>query len=275
MTVYIEYVFASNFVFDFVLLFSVEKIARLKTSKKRLFFATLFGTLVAVVLPIANFGVVLSLFFKLCLSCGIVFVLGGFKTKKQFFSILILFWALTFGIGGVLVGIYFLTNTNFALQQDLSVVSNNPLPLFVGGLLLFAFFVKNLFGFINDKKTKINFEYDVTIVVGNDEVVVKGFLDSGNRLCDVQTGLPVVIVTSQKLKKFFANKLSCIANKTSLLKNVRYTKFATLSGGVQKMLVFDVDKVIIGGCERQVAIGIANKQIGFGYDLLLNGNMQL
>ena len=274
MTVYIEYVFASNFVFDFVLLVSLVKITKTTVSKKRLVLATLFGTAIAILLPLTNLGVVLSLLVKLALSVGIILLLGGFKTKKQFFAMLILFWALTFGMGGVLVGIYFLTETNFALQQDLSVVSNSPLPLYIAGFVVFLFFTKNLVGYINGKKAKAQFEYDVVIFVGDSKCVAKGFLDSGNCLCDDQSGLPVVIVTSQKLKKFFADKISCFVDKQSILKQMHYIKFATLSGE-QKMLVFKVDGVEINNKEQKVVVGVPNKQVGVGYDLLLNVNMCL
>ena len=273
MTVYIEYVFASNFVFDFALLFALTKISKVNVSKKRLVFATLTGTVIAIVLPLVNLGVVLSILAKLCLSVCIIFALGGYKTKKQFFSMLILFWSLTFGMGGVLVGIYFLTDTNFALQQDLSVVSDSPLPLFVAGLIVFFFLTKTVVAYVNGKKAKAGFEYDVTVFVGDARFVAKGFLDSGNSLCDNQTGLPVVIVTSKKMKEFFAYQLSHLVDKTCLLKQVHYISFGTLSGDTQKMLVFMADRVEVAGCEKQVMIGIANKKISFAYDLLLNVNM--
>ena len=275
MTVYIEYVFASNFVFDFALLFALTKISKVSVSKKRLVFATLTGTVVAIVLPLVNFGVVLSMVAKLCLSVCIIFALGGYKTKKQFFSMLILFWSLTFGMGGVLVGIYFLTDTNFALQQDLSVVSDSPLPLFVAGLIIFFFLTKTVVDYVNGKKAKVGFEYDVTVFVGDDRFVAKGFLDSGNSLFDNQTGLPVVIVTSKKMKEFFADKLSDFVDKTCLLKQVHYINFGTLSGDAQKMLVFMADRVEVDGREKQVMIGIATKKVSFAYDLLLNVNMDI
>ena len=110
--------------------------------------------------------------------------------------------------------------------------------------------------------------------VGGCKFVAKGFLDSGNGLCDNQTGLPVIIVTSKKLKKFFADKISCFVDKSSVLKQMHYIKFATLSGE-QKMLVFKVDRVEINNKEQQVVVGMPNKQLSFGYDLLLNVNMRL
>ena len=104
--------------------------------------------------------------------------------------------------------------------------------------------------------------------------MAKGFLDSGNGLCDDQSGLPVIIVTSQKLKKFFAEKISCFVDNSSMVRQMHYLNFATLSGE-QKMLVFKVDRVEINNKEQQVVVGMPNKQLSFGYDLLLNVNMRL
>lgn len=270
MTVYIEYVFANNFAFDFVLLWSTVKIAKLKTSKTRFFCAVLSGTVVAIVLPLCSFGILLSVLSKLCLSLGIVWVLGGAKSKKHFFAIVILFWSLTFGMGGVLVCIYFCAGQNFALQNDLSLVSDSPFLLYIAGILVFGFVTKTLVDFLKSKKTNDRFEYDVTLHVGKERFVAKGFLDSGNQLCDDQSGLPVVIVTSQKLQKFFGDKIADqLLSKCGLLKNPHYTKFATLSGGVQKMIVFGIDGFFVDNKEYDVMIGLGNKS-AFDCDLLLN-----
>ena len=272
MTVYIEYVFASNFVFDFVLLLCVKKIAKLNVTKLRLFFATFFGTSVAIVLPLLNLGK-FAIVAKLCLSVAIVFVLGGAKTKKQFFASLLLFWGLTFGMGGTLVGIYFLTKQNFALQQDLSVVSDSPLPLLVGGLLVFGFVAKHLVAYINAKKTNVAFEYEAEITVLDKKFVAKGFLDSGNQLCDEKTGLPVVITTSKQSHLFFSNLLAQgVSLKKSLLKDPRYILVSTLTGN-KKMLVFGVDKFVANGKEYSVLIGLGGKTCCFDCDLLLNAKM--
>ncbi|MBR2029378.1 MAG: sigma-E processing peptidase SpoIIGA [Clostridia bacterium] len=272
MTVYIESVFANNFVFDFILLLCVKKIARLKVTKLRLVSATFFGTAVAVFLPLLNLGS-FALVAKLCLSVGIVFVLGGYKTKKQFFANLLLFWGLTFGMGGTLVGIYFLTKQDFALQQDLSVVSNSPLILFAGGLLVFGFVAKNLAAYVNSKKTNVTFEYDVEITVKNKKFVAKGFLDSGNQLCDTATGLPVVITTSKQSHLFFSALLAeSVSSKQPLLKDPRYIRVSTLTGN-KKMLVFGVDKFVADGKERAVLIGLGDKTCCFDCDLLLNAKM--
>ena len=272
MTVYIEHVFASNFVFDFVLLLCLKKIARLNVAKLRLFCATFFGTAIAIFLPLFNLGC-FALVAKLFLSVGIVFVLGGAKTKKQFFANLLLFWGLTFGMGGTLVGIYFLTRQDFALQQDLSVVSNSPLPLFVGGLFVFSFVAKNLVAYVNAKKTNATFEYKVEITVANKKFVAKGFLDSGNQLCDTKTGLPVVITTSKQSHLFFSNLLAQgVSAKKPLLKDPRYIEVATLAGN-KKMLVFGVDKFVANERVYSVLIALGEKTGCFDCDLLLNAKM--
>ena len=272
MTVYIEQVFANNFVFDFILLFCVKKIARLNVTKLRLFCATLSGTVVAIFLPLLNLGS-FALVAKLCLSVGIILVLGGAKSKKQFFANLLLFWGLTFGMGGTLVGIYFLTRQDFFLQDDLSVLSNSPFMLYAGGLLVFGFVAKNLVAYVNAKKTNVTFEYKVEITVANKKFVAKGFLDSGNQLCDVKTGLPVVITTSKQSRAFFADLLAKgVSAKKPLLKDPRYIEVSTLTGN-KNMLVFGVDKFVANGQESCVLIALGENNGCFDCDLLLNAKM--
>jgi len=278
MTVYIEDVFVSNFVFNFVLLYFTSKISGQRIKKARLIFADIFASGIALILPLFNTSGIVAILLKLVLSVGIVFVLIGRKSKKQFVATLLLFWSLTFGIGGVLVGIYFLTAQDFAVTKDFSVLSSSPLPFYIAGLLLFVCGLKNLLKYIGTKKKNSAFLYDVTISFCGKVFEAKGFLDSGNQLCDSQSNLPVVIVTSTQLKSFFSEKIAQgLVSKTNLPPNFHYINFSTLSDTNQKMMVFCADSIIVDGKKHDVLIGLLQKKVFFGEDcdLLLNAKMSL
>ena len=88
------------------------------------------------------------------------------------------------------------------------------------------------------------------------------------------TGLPVVIVTSERLCGFFSDTMADeFVDKKGLLKNPRYISFATLSGNSKKMLVFEVEKMLIDNVEYKVVVGLGAKSCAFDCDLLLNAKM--
>ena len=154
MTVYVEYVFLSNFSVNFMLLYFTIKICKTDLKKLRLFFADLLGSFVAIVLPIFSLGFVFSTLTKLFLSLGIVGILAKYKSKGQFFKNLLVFWALTFLFGGVLFGFYYVTKTDFSVQEDLSIISASAFPLILAGSLFFFLLVKNLVCYLNAKKRR-------------------------------------------------------------------------------------------------------------------------
>ena len=278
MTVYIEYVFLSNFIFNFLLLYSVVKILKIKYRKLRLFFADLSGTAIAIVIPLFAVGHVLSVLIKLALSLLIVLILARYKSKKQFLAALLLFWGLTFALGGVLFGIYFIFGADFSLQQDLSIVSNSPLPLFVGGILCFVFLTKNLVAYISGKKASSKFIYNAVLMLDGVRYELQGFLDSGNQLADDASGLPVVIVVSQKKKNLVKEKVAeSLDTKNDCIKNAHYITFSTLAGGKQKMFTFAPESFFVGDRQFDVVLGLAESTapIKGECDVLLNANMSL
>lgn len=268
MTIYIEYALLDNVVFDFILLYALGKILKIRFVKWRLWLAVLIGAAVAVVLPLFNLGVFLSVVIKLALSVVIVLIFASYGGKKQFLAALMLFWGLTFAMGGVLFALYYFTGESFAVGADLSISSNSLLPLFAGGILCFAFLTKNLYAYICGKRARSAFVYDVVITLGGKEYACTGFLDSGNRL--TAEGVPVIIAASGKMRRAAAGE----AAKNVLLGKAKYAAYGTIAGDKKKMPVVMCDEVMVGGKKFAAALGVADASAAvYGCDVLLNGLM--
>ena len=278
MTVYVEYVFLSNFSVNFMLLYFTVKICKTDLKKLRLFFADLLGSFVAIVLPLFSPGFVFSTLTKLFLSLGIVGILAKYKSKGQFFKNLLVFWALTFLFGGVLFGFYYVTKTDFSVQEDLSIISASAFPLILAGGLFFCLLVKNLVCYLNAKKNDVGFTFDVRLEIGGESFLLKGFLDSGNRLTDDKTGFPVAIVLSEELKNTVKQKVAeSLLYDKKIVKNAHYLSFSTVAGGVNKMFVFCPDVFEVNGKKTDAVLGVYDKKVSAKdeFDLLLNGKMDI
>ena len=268
MTIYIEYALFSNAVFDFILLRSLGAIMKISFSKTRLWLAVLSGALTAVAVPLLNLGVVLSVAVKLALSAAIVAIFARYGGKKRFAAALMLFWGLTFAMGGVLFGLYFMTGAWFAVNADLSLSSDSALPLFAAGILCFAFLTKKLAAYICGRRMSASFVYDVTMTLGGKRYSVKGYLDSGNRL--TSDGLPVIIATSGRMRNAVARQ----AAEDLLGGRARYAEYSTLAGGTRKMPVVECGDITVGGRRLNALVGAAGKTTAaFGCEVLLGAWM--
>ena len=268
MTIYIEYALFSNAVFDFILLRSLGAIMKISFSKTRLWLAVLSGALTAVAVPLFNLGVVLSVAVKLALSAAIVAIFARYGGKKRFAAALMLFWGLTFAMGGVLFGLYFMTGASFAVNADLSLSSDSALPLFAAGILCFAFLTKKLAAYICGRRMSASFVYDVTMTLGGKRYSVKGYLDSGNRL--TSDGLPVIIATSGRMRNAVARQ----AAEDLLDGRARYAEYSTLAGGTRKMPVVECGDITVGGRRLNALVGAAGKTTAaFGCEVLLGAWM--
>ncbi len=108
-------------------------------------------------------------------------------------------------------------------------------------------------------KSKINCLYDVILVEGNSTYKMNGYLDTGNKLIDPITKLPVLMINKElkiNAKKHFLVPYKVI-NDESILECIK------------------VDKVIIDGMCINVLLGLCEKSIfKDDVDIILNDSLR-
>ena len=125
---------------------------------------------------------------------------------------------------------------------------------------------------------------NVKLVVNGRLLEFKGFLDTGNRLCDSKTGLPVIILSVKSMGKYFSKdeleNLILNQGKNSDFKNVHLVSYGTVSGDSKKMIVFDAEKIIINSSNKEYitnrfVVGLSYRVFNdaINYDILLNGSL--
>lgn len=270
MEIYIEYVVFDNFIINLLILLFCSKITKTKYKKWGVVISDVFGTVCAVLLPLVSIKTNLLILLKLAVAIVMVGLLKKYANFKQYFFTLIVFFTVTFLMGGLCYGINELFG--FKLSGGQLVVNNYSFPVSLfcvlasGYLYLFWWLVK----YFNHRIKLNNYYFDVTVKLNGKVHFLRGFLDTGNKL---KMGDSDVVLVPLKifLKEFKEYPLEKIClNPTYLgVKSV---------DGLNDIIVIDLDEISIKNCERKrtmqnVKIGLSKATFGSDFEVLLNGNM--
>lgn len=196
MEIYVDLVFILNFLFDFVLLFSVNYILRRNINLKKIFLGSIVGEVTLLLLFVQIPSAVIFL-IKLLVSFVMIFISFGFHDIRYFFKNVLYFYLVSMLMGGA---IEFLNN-QFSY-------SNNGLSFYNTGLKISYFFMVILGIFLVGMYVKSvielrnNYSYYHKCKVYFDEinyVVFNAFLDTGNKLSVPYLNKSIVLIDKKKI----------------------------------------------------------------------------
>lgn len=191
MKIYLDVLFLVNYVFDLVLLISVNYILRRGARLGRLLFGGLVGSL-TMLLAFIDMGSVILFLFKLGVSFLMLIACFGFKDIRYFFKNVIYFYLVSMLMGG---GIYFL-NSQFNYSNNGLAFSISEEKVNYGFILALVFIIYYIF-MKAFKALKNNYSnYHQGIIYFNDEdfILVNAFLDTGNKLRDPYSNKSIILV---------------------------------------------------------------------------------
>lgn len=271
MEVYIEYVIVDNLIIDWLLLKVSMKCARVKTSVMRLMLSSALGTAVAVIMPLFTIDFIYTVIIKILLGALMVIVGGRYVDYSQAvksYGFFILFTALG---GGTVIAVFNFAGIDYTVYFSLNYQSFIPIGITI---LIVYILTKISSKFVSDllKSRDIRpFIRRCEIIVGEKKIKTEGYIDSGNRLFDSKSGLPVIV-----LSKSLGDKLMLCGMLKNYSKNV---VFSTV-GGQSEMKIYVIDKLVIyNGITKNiynnVFIGKGNVDFekGGGYEVLLSPSM--
>ena len=257
MKIYIDAVLFINFIFDLILLISVNFILRRNKKIYRLMLGSLFGSITMLMLFI-RMNILVTLLFKFCVSLIMLLITFGYQDFKYFRKNIIYFYLVSMLLGG---GIYFLKG-QFSYSNNGLVARDNGLRvsyLIVIGISLIIYF-KYMLSFKDLKNNYSNY-YRCLIYIHNKVIEVNAFLDTGNKLNDPYSNKSIILITKDKLKDI----------------NIRspiYVPYNSLNNeGILECI--KADKIVIDGKEsKDFLVGISNKNFFMdGIDCIINNRI--
>ena len=223
MQVYIEYVILNNLLINALILVLTLRFMRYKINKLAVFISSALGTVYAVLLPI--YGSLNIFALKLVLSILMLVIAMGKRGIKKYLCAIALFYALTFALGGCVIGFASM------FSYELDDLTNSLIPFFVAIVgLSFVFAQKLIYKRIVLAKRKSRYEDSVIISANGKEITCKAYYDSGNKL--YYKNKPTIIVDESVAIELYG--------QTGVNSIDEYTQIDTVIGK-KKIKVFSVD----------------------------------
>ena len=211
LEVYIDLVFGVNLIMDYLLLAMMQKLVKKSSKKGRKIFAAILGGLGAcfsIMVPTFRSGIFMILFGVFLAGCMLK-ITFRYETMKALARDIIVYYAITFLVGGILNYLYYYTSAGYYITEFIRILPSKALNFcylicffaIAGG---FVHLVKRIF--IQMKGTRELF-YNVELVFGEKKITCKGFLDTGNHLREPISRRPVVIADFDGIKEILPEEL--------------------------------------------------------------------
>lgn len=259
MTVYIEYVVIDNFLVDYMLLKATFLITGKTIKKGRLLFCAFLGACFALLYPLMNFLPVILSAIKILMGLLLLLLSNNFDTFKSYYVNAVVFFLLTFALGGAILGASSIFNIDANSELSIAV-------MFLPAYLL----IRSLIAVIKYVYSRKNVESKVVkcqLKMGEKVFSLRGFYDTGNGLYDHNS--PVVICNKSLFKKILSGAHG--------LPKIRQIPLNTIvASGKITVIKIDELKIYNGQDENifnNVTLGVAPVGVGEGYDLILHPDL--
>lgn len=286
MELYIEYVIIDNLVINTLILLCTKATMKLRAKFYRIFLSALLGTVFAVCYPLLGLSNAVLLPMKIALGVIMVLIIAPYNSVKDFIFSFMFFLLYTLVLGGACVATLLLFGTS--IEKLASGGYDIAVPVGVI-LLIVSFYVAVIIAmarFLSERRDMAPFIREVALRIGKKVLRFNAFIDSGNKLTDKKSGLPVIILSVNLLSKYFSKQeledllLFSGKNTSSIFKGVHTISYSTISGEDKKMIVFEADSICIKDKEQEYItnkfmVGVTYKTFSgaIGYDMLLNPAM--
>ncbi len=189
--IYLDLVFLLNFIYDFFLLLTVGITLKRVFSIKRLLISSLVGA-VSIFLLFLNINTILIFIFKITISILMILIAFSYKDIKYFITNIIYLYMDSI----ILAGFMYYLNIEFSYKNNglifyFDSFNINYLLIILLAPIILVLYIRHI-KLLKEKKDLVR---EVKIVkLDNSVNIVKGFIDSGNKLKDIISNKYVIII---------------------------------------------------------------------------------
>lgn len=202
MVVYIDLIFAANLLIDGVLLWLTGWLVKMKVSWWRLALSSLVGALYVVMMFVPELSFLYTFLIKFGLSVIMLWIAFGFRSLQSYLRALGAFYIINFAAAGGIVGVHYLLQSSGDIWNGIMFTSagGQAHQLKIGFWFVLACLPLVLFLFKLIHSSRLRREQletyigEVSVDIDGVNVTCQGLLDTGNRLSDPLTRLPVMVM---------------------------------------------------------------------------------
>ncbi|WP_183163745.1 sigma-E processing peptidase SpoIIGA [Alteribacter keqinensis] len=280
MTLYLDVIWLLNFLIDWMLLALTALALKQHVRKWKLTLGAFIASMYLFLLFSPVSSVVAHPLFKAVYSIGIVTSAFGFKGFKPFFKAWMMFYFVSFMTGGGLIAAHsffstdlFTVNGTFATRLSGFGSPVSWLFVVIGFPAVYYFSRKSIHG-IETAKIRYDQIMNVRVMVSGTELVLKGFVDSGNQLKDPISGRPVMIIDMTKHMDSFPEELVRFTQKgTQSITDFQAVEkhamtlvpYRTVGKSHQFLWALKPSNVIVSPGEKEESFSCSHVLIGLSY----------
>ncbi len=199
VSIYLDVLIIINIYVNYFLLKATAKLTHTFLKTSRCVFASIAGSLFALMIFLPPLNFFLNFLLKLAASAVIVALAFGVK-KESFLKLVLFFYAANFIFAGVIFAAYILTKPDFMHYNNTYFYIDFSLMALVISTIA-AYFIVSIIRYLLDKKNVLNEKFSVIISNMGKVVSLCAASDTGNGLVDVFSGKPVIVCSLKKLEK--------------------------------------------------------------------------
>lgn len=267
MIVYVDLLFFMNFVIDAALLLATGWTRKIKMKGWRIAAGAGIGALYVIMMLFPETSVLFTLLFKFLCSVVMILITFGFGRLHQFLRTIGAFYLVNFVAAGGILGIHYLLLSSGDVMNGLWYTHTGglsfQLKLSMGFILVSLILVIWFYSRVtNSTKRQMQVDTWITelkISLDGVEVTCKGLIDTGNRLYDPLTNIPVLVAEVDLLHGYLpedwvkriqnseVEEIVMNMDKTSFVgqERIRLVPFRGINKGGQFMLAIKPDHVMI------------------------------
>lgn len=208
MVVYADILICVNLIVNYFLLLATAHFCQRKVNRLRLLLAALLGALYAMVLfvPMPPWALMVS---RLGASSLILLAALKWVSMAQYLKEYVIFFVVNFVFAGLMLALWlWVAPKGMIFNNGVVYFDINALTLVV--FTAVAYGICELFTRLYRKQKTDGGLLEVRLELGGNQVLLTGFLDTGNTLKDAYTGYPVVICTLEAVRPVLPQNLAAI-----------------------------------------------------------------
>ncbi|MEK0313079.1 sigma-E processing peptidase SpoIIGA [Cohnella sp. 56] len=284
MTVYVDLVFLSNLTIDAAILLTTAKVRHLRPPRRRIALSATVGAVYAAAMFVTAVPYLYSFGVKLMISALMVYLSFGYGGPLRFARTMGSFYLVNFAMLGAVIGLYSLIRWSGSPWQGIAFTNDGGMVLsfdmqatMLALTLAVAVWLYRSEAESRDSRKRLEaLMVDVSIRIGEQTWCCKGLVDTGNRLYDPLTRVPVMVVEAslwrEQLPTGWADRLKVESadrligeldeaqGGSALLRDrFRLVPYRAAGGATKLMLAVKPDSVSITDPERQEATCIHSR----------------
>lgn len=270
--IYLDVLIILNIYVTYFLLLGSAKLVGEKLKRYRLILGCLAGGVFSLLI-LFDLSLLWQVLIKLLMGILLVIISFPIKGVKYILKCTFIFFLINFIYGGFMFALWFFVHpSGMVYKNGVAYFNISAIGLAVSTII--AYLVVSLICRFLNKRSSDSEKRSVLISFCGRETELVGFCDTGNKLCDVFSGIPVVVceynaissMLPRKLEGYFKNPLDYPREDAMITSYISKLKLVPVEvvGASLMLPAFKPDKILIDDVQKQAIVAVTDKKFSDG-----------